>query len=242
MRSPCRSLSRPIAIPQFPINPFCLTGNQSNPTSSTGCYASADSIRFRRLTPAAGRPSEGLFSEPTAVVQPLLGGPFMPVTRPDSTLEWLQLTLEHPLVGADQVPRRLAKDGAPTILHSAPEVFVTPSPAARRIVRRADHVRQVEKRVTHREASVPHRLHPPCVDAGEKVRMSDKMLVERRLVDDLAARDVKQDRVLFHQVEFAGADQSLGSSRQRGTDDEDIGSTQHLVEAVSRRDPVGRLV
>jgi catechol 2,3-dioxygenase-like lactoylglutathione lyase family enzyme len=42
MRSPCRSLSRPIAIPQFPINPFCLTGNQSNPTSSTGCYGGED--------------------------------------------------------------------------------------------------------------------------------------------------------------------------------------------------------
>src|SRR4051812_34199548 len=38
MRSPCRSLSRPIAIPQFPISPVCLTGNQPNPTSSTGCY------------------------------------------------------------------------------------------------------------------------------------------------------------------------------------------------------------
>ena len=36
--------------------------------------------------------------------------------------------LEHPLVGADQVPRRLAEDGATAILHSAPEVFVTPCP------------------------------------------------------------------------------------------------------------------
>jgi hypothetical protein len=56
-------------------------------------------------------------------------------------------------------------------------------------VRRADHVRQVEKRVTHREAAVPHRLHPPRVDAGKKMRMGDKMRVERHLVDDLAARD-----------------------------------------------------
>jgi len=31
---------------------------------------------------------------------------------------------EHPLVGPDKVPRRLAKDGAPAILHSAPEAFV----------------------------------------------------------------------------------------------------------------------
>src|SRR4029077_721372 len=102
--------------------------------------------------------------------------------------------LEYPLVGADKVPRRLAKDGAPAILHSAPEVFVTPCSAPRRIVRRADHVREIEKRVTHREMAMSHRLHPPRVDAGEKVRMGDKMRVERSLIDDLVTRDVNQDR------------------------------------------------
>ena len=51
---------------------------------------------------------------------------------------------EHPLVRADQVPRRLAEDGAPAILDSAPEVLVTPCPASRRIVRRADHVRNAQ--------------------------------------------------------------------------------------------------
>src|ERR1700738_4845233 len=120
------------------------------------------------------------------------------------------MSLEHPLVGADQVPRRLAEDGAPAILHSAPEVFVTPCPAPRRIVRRADDVREIEKRVTHRKAAVPDRLHPPRIDAGEKVRMGDKMRVERPLIDDLATRDVNQDRVLLHQVQFARPDQSLG--------------------------------
>jgi hypothetical protein len=72
----------------------------------------------------------------------------------------------------------------------APEVFVTPCPAPRRIARRADHVRKVEKRITHREVAMPRRLHPPCVDVGEKVRMGDKMRVERSLIDDLATRDV----------------------------------------------------
>src|SRR5215469_17076758 len=138
--------------------------------------------------------------------------------------------LEHPLVGPDKVLWRLAKDGAPAILHSAPEVFVTPCPAPRRIVRRADHVRKVEKRVTHREVAMPHRLYPPRVDAGEKVRMGDKMRVERSLIDDLATRDVEQDCVLLHQAQFAGADQSLGGGRQRGADDEDIGDAEHLVE------------
>src|ERR1700726_633063 len=152
------------------------------------------------------------------------------------------MSLEHPLVGADQVPRRLAEDGAPAILHSAPEVFVTPCPAPRRIVRRADDVREIEKRVTHREAAVPHRLHPPRIDAGEKVRMGDKMRVERPLIDDLATRDVNQDRVLLHQAQFAGADQSLGGGRQRGADDEDIGDAQYLVEEVGRPDPVDRFV
>jgi hypothetical protein len=54
----------------------------------------------------------------------------------------------------------------------------------------------------------------PERDAGEKVRMGDKMRVERFLIDDLATRDVNQDRVLLHQVQFAGADQSLGGGRQ----------------------------
>ena len=42
--------------------------------------------------------------------------------------------------------------------------------------------------MTHREAAVPHRLHPPRINAGEKVRMGSKMRVERPLTDDLAAR------------------------------------------------------
>src|SRR5438477_13132657 len=104
---------------------------------------------------------------------------------------------EHPLVGADKVPRRLAEDGAPAILHSAPEVVITPRPAPRRIVRRAYHVREVEKRATHRELAVPHRFHTPRVNAGEKVRMGDQMRVERSLIDDLATRDVNQDRILL---------------------------------------------
>jgi hypothetical protein len=58
------------------------------------------------------------------------------------------------------------------------------------------------------------------------------MRVERRLVDDLAARDVNQDRVLLHQVQFAGTDQSLRGGRQCGADDEDIGDAQNLVDAV----------
>src|SRR5215471_5144569 len=95
--------------------------------------------------------------------------------------------LEHPLVGPDKVPRRLANDGAPAILDSAPEVLVTPCPAPRRIVRRADHVREVEKRVTHRELAVPHRFHPPPVDASKKVRMGDKMRVERSLTSSRRA-------------------------------------------------------
>src|SRR5215467_10306901 len=115
------------------------------------------------------------------------------------------LSSEHPLVGGDKVPRHLAEDGAPAILDTAPEVLVTPCPAPHRIVRRADHVREVEKRVTHRELAVPYRLHPPRVDASEKVGMGDKMRVERSLIYDLTTRDVNQDRVLLHQAQFAGA-------------------------------------
>src|SRR6202011_3451399 len=132
-------------------------------------------------------------------------------------------------VGADKVPWRLTEDGALAILDGSSEVFVTPCPTPRRIVWRGDDVREVEQRVTHREVAVPHRLHPPRVDAGEKVRVGDEMRVERSLIDDLATRDVNQDRVLLHQVQFAGADQSLGGRRPRGADEEDMGEAEHLV-------------
>jgi hypothetical protein len=75
-------------------------------------------------------PVTGLETTTPAANRPSANGPSLP----QSTLlhaRMAQLTLEHPLIGADQVPRRLAKDGAPTILHSAPQVFVAPSPAAR---------------------------------------------------------------------------------------------------------------
>jgi hypothetical protein len=62
--------------------------------------------------------------------------------------------VEHPLVGPNKVPRRLAKDGAPTILGSAPQVFIPPCPAPGRIVRRADHVREIKNRVSHREMAM----------------------------------------------------------------------------------------
>src|ERR1051325_12084734 len=55
MRSPWRSPSRPIAIPQFPISPFRLTANQPNPTSSTGCYRAEG--RAGLVSKRRGRPS-----------------------------------------------------------------------------------------------------------------------------------------------------------------------------------------
>src|SRR5947207_12821914 len=70
------------------------------------------------------------------------------------------LALEHALLGADQVPGRFAQERAPAIRDRAAQRGVAPDAAAGRIVRRADHVRQIEKRVTHLEAAVPPRLDP----------------------------------------------------------------------------------
>jgi len=56
------------------------------------------------------------------------------------------------------------------------------------------HLEGRETRVTHREVAMPHRFHPTRVDAGEKVRMGDKMRVECSLIDDLATRDVAHAR------------------------------------------------
>src|SRR5438552_17643988 len=49
--------------------------------------------------------------------------------------------LQHALVGADQVERRLAEDGALAIRHGSPQRHVAPDAAAGRVVRRPDHVR-----------------------------------------------------------------------------------------------------
>src|SRR4051812_12816922 len=86
-------------------------------------------VRNRRMSLILVCPGGGRLIEPTPAIRPRRQERvFVPLTQPCSTLGWLQLTLEHPLVGADQVPRRLAKDSTPTILHSTPEVFVAPSP------------------------------------------------------------------------------------------------------------------
>jgi hypothetical protein len=95
----------------------------------------------------------------------------------------------------------------------------------------ASRSRSGDRETGNREMAMPHRLHPPRVDAGEKVRMGDKMRVERSLVDDLATRDVNQDRVLLHQAQFAGADQSLGGGRQCGAETDILGAA--VVDRLS---------
>jgi hypothetical protein len=51
-----------------------------------------------------------------------------------------------------------------------------------------------------------HRLDPPCVDAGEEPRVRREVGVYRRLIDDLAARDVDEDRITLHQRQFTLAE------------------------------------
>src|SRR3954447_17347144 len=85
--------------------------------------------------------------------------------------------LHHPLIGADQVERGFARYRAPAIGDGAAQRHVAPDPAAGGVVRRADRVRQIEKRVLHREAAVPYRLDPPSVDAGIKTRVRAQVLI-----------------------------------------------------------------
>ncbi len=87
-----------------------------------------------------------------------------------------------------------------------------------------------------------HRLDPPRVDPGGKPRVGFEMRIERRLVDDLAARDIDEDRIVFHQRQLGCPDQSFGGLGQCGADHENVGGAQQFVEPFGRGDPIGRLV
>ncbi|MCB1513028.1 MAG: trypsin-like peptidase domain-containing protein, partial [Hyphomicrobiaceae bacterium] len=76
-----------------------------------------------------------------------------------------------------------------------------------RIVRRADHVGQVEEGEVLLERRVErHLLAPPGIDAGREARRGLEVPVERRLVDDRGARGDDEDRVRLHAGELVGAD------------------------------------
>ena len=63
-------------------------------------------------------------------------------------------------------------------------------------------------------------------------------LHKRRLVDDVAARDVDEDRGRLEQGEPAGVDQVVGLGRVRRREDEDVGLGEQLVELPGRLDAV----
>ena len=64
--------------------------------------------------------------------------------------------------------------------------------------------------------------------------------MERRLIDDLAARDVDQDRVVLGPGDLARADEAHGQAGQRHRNYDDVGPSQHRLEIPCRADEVNR--
>src|SRR5690242_1041519 len=128
---------------------------------------------------------------------------------------------EHSLVRADKVPRRLAENSAPAILDSAPEYSSRHAPPP-------PNCAASRSRSGGRETGDPSRTGhaapvPPTTRRRRRKSADGRQdAVERSLIDDFATRDVNQDRVLLHQAQFAGTDQSLSGGRLCGADNEDI--------------------
>src|SRR5438132_228218 len=81
---------------------------------------------------------------------------------------------------------------------------------------------------------VPHRqrLGVRDVEAGAP----DQALVQRGhevlAIDDLAPRDIDQDRVALHAAEEVAREEVVGRLRERQRDDHDVGGAEQVVEAV----------
>ena len=97
-------------------------------------------------------------------------------------------------------------------------------------MRRGDHIGQIEERVVDAEHAMPHRLDPPRFEAREEPLIFDQVAIESILVDDLAARDIDQDRVVLHPAELARADQPRCGAGQRHRDDDDISTAKHIFQ------------
>src|ERR1700687_1129489 len=86
--------------------------------------------------------------------------------------------LQQLLVGSDEVKRRLARQGAASVLDGASQADIMGAAGLRRVVRRADDVGELDERLVHAELAVAHRLDPPGIDAGGEARMADQVVVQ----------------------------------------------------------------
>src|SRR5579859_5822171 len=111
-----------------------------------------------------------------------------------------------------------------------------------RIVRRAEHVGQVEEREAGAEFRTSAGLVPPGVDPRAELGVLDQVPVECLLVEDRAARDVDHDGGRLRQRELPGADEATRRAGERQRDHDDVGDSEHRVQVGQRADEVHVLV
>src|SRR5215813_13159581 len=85
---------------------------------------------------------------------------------------------------------------------------------------------------------MPHRLDPPGVDARNEAAMVAQMKIQRFLLDQLAARQVDEYRIVLHQLELPPTDYSKCFASQRCRQENHIGGSQHRIQTVRLADPV----
>src|SRR5665647_1013375 len=141
-----------------------------------------------------------------------------------------------------QADVRLAEKVAAHVLGGAAQAKLEPAVDHARVVRRPEHVGELEKRVADAQPVVQERLVPPDVETGREARMLPEVLVQRLFVDDGPAGDVHDDRVRPHPAQLAAADEAAGGRAQRQRDHDDVGRAQHVFEIAQSTDEVDGLV
>ena len=97
-------------------------------------------------------------------------------------------------------------------------------------MRRDDDIGQVPVRTRRVE-----RLAREHVERGAAEPAVSQRLDNRHIVDQLAARDVHEQRASFDPIQLATADDLLGVGRVRQREDDDVALREELVELVGRQ-------
>src|SRR5215472_6950279 len=146
--------------------------------------------------------------------------------------------IANPLGGGDQVDEAVAAREAAKVVGDLVPAATHHAAGPARIMRRDDDVGQRVKRMT-RAAPVGlgrRRVLPPDIDRGAAEPVLGQRGIKRVLVDDLAARDVDEERAGLHQRQPPRVEQICRFRPQRGADRDRVAARQHLVERGERVD------
>jgi hypothetical protein len=118
----------------------------------------------------------GLHSEREVATDRAIKAWYSPLHCMGMTPSGRNLMLNHgstsePFIQSDNMKWRFAGQRAPAILDGASQADIVRALTLCRIMRRADDVRQTEKRLIDAELSMAYRLNPPGIDAGSEARV-----------------------------------------------------------------------